>query len=202
MANNNTNEKTDSTGADIPNADICRICLEPIRNRSLTDTCNHQFCLQCLRSWSERHHICPFCRRVFNNILANFRSETEFELIPLPRQPEAEEPIQPDMVAITNLINQLRDVQQYNLFQEQHFLNLNQSLNTIDSNSMQYIQTLQMIANTEDRIDNNRQLIAQLRNDLRNTILARPLDQQNNAGANEQQGQNQNPNNPGDPPPN
>ena len=181
MAANNK----DNTGADIPEQQVCQICLEPMTNRSLTDTCHHSFCLDCLRVWSQTHSYCPLCRHVYRNILANFQSETDFQLIPIPHQPPEQVNIPPDMMAINELVNNLQGVQQYNTLQEQHHLNLINNLNILDPESHQYFQTLQMIADTEGRIEHNRQLIQELHNNLRHELQHLLLNQHNqNPGQN------------------
>ena len=57
----------------------CKICLNVISNRATTDTCHHSFCFDCLRQWSQTHNECPFCRRLYHNIIYNIRLETQFD---------------------------------------------------------------------------------------------------------------------------
>jgi len=75
---NNEQKKNDNKSNDNRIEQNCRICLNQITNRSLTDTCRHQFCFNCLRQWSKRHNKCPFYRRIYRNVLNNVRSETLF----------------------------------------------------------------------------------------------------------------------------
>lgn len=65
----------------------CPICLEAILPQalSLTNTCRHQFCLQCLSKWSEVHNSCPRCRQIFSVIISvnHLRYKNDFVVIPI-----------------------------------------------------------------------------------------------------------------------
>src|SRR5260370_40210086 len=36
-----------------------------------TDTCGHEFCLNCINTWSQNHYTCPKCRQHYFNIINN-----------------------------------------------------------------------------------------------------------------------------------
>ena len=173
MANSAQKSDPESDGTvNQSDSDTCLICLEPMNNRSLTDTCMHSFCLQCLNEWSQNHNICPLCRRVYRNILSNYVSQSEFDLIAVPHigpAPDEPQPQIPD--PIRTLVEQLQNYRQYNTLQEQHHLNLYNQLNQLGVNSIEYLQTMQSILNLEDRLEDNRQRIALLRINLRNAIV-------------------------------
>jgi hypothetical protein len=64
-------------------ANKCPICLNFIANRSLTDTCLHEFCFDCINEWSLQHNRCPSCRQIYWNILFNIVSDEIFEQMPV-----------------------------------------------------------------------------------------------------------------------
>ncbi len=64
-------------------ANKCPICLNFIINRSLTDTCFHEFCFNCINEWSLQHNRCPSCRQIYRNILFNIVSAEIFERMPV-----------------------------------------------------------------------------------------------------------------------
>ena len=198
---------TSNTGTTGPiNAEICRICLEPITERSLTDTCLHAFCLTCLRQWADRHDVCPFCRRVFRNILANYVSNTDFRIIPVARRhhPNGQNPFNAnpnpnEENRLLDILDRLNEIQTYMNFQEDRHVLLFHQLNYLDPNSIEYLERLQAITNLEMRINENRhlqtQLVAQLRQLLReNPVLNNFAPNHPNAGPNPLNGQPNQPN--------
>ena len=185
MADNNqdlnlANNGKEDVNNNVEEDQLCRICLEPMTEISLTDTCFHPFCFECLRQWSLTHDICPFCRRVFNNILANYSSATRFRVIAV--TPQFHIPYRDfdeSLVVIQDLIHQIRDLEHYSNTLQQMIIRALIALNQIDPNSIEYIENLQMIENTEQLIEENRQTIAMILHDLRNTVLRRLQAQQN-----------------------
>ena len=69
---------------------LCPVCLNPITNRSVLDTCLHEFCYECISSWSQQHNHCPTCRAPYHYVMHNIISDNQFEMLPV--QPE---PVQP-----------------------------------------------------------------------------------------------------------
>ncbi|XP_015789849.1 uncharacterized protein LOC107366735 [Tetranychus urticae] len=65
----------------------CTICLNNIRDLSFADCCLHPFCRFCIIEWSKRSNHCPVCRTVFDNILTNVKSDSEYEAIPIEPPP-------------------------------------------------------------------------------------------------------------------
>ncbi|CAD8140503.1 unnamed protein product [Paramecium octaurelia] len=45
----------------------CVICLNLMSNQVFLDQCNHSFCFECIRKWSEKNHQCPYCRTMFSS---------------------------------------------------------------------------------------------------------------------------------------
>ena len=48
--------------------DMCPICYDEVENATITQCCNHKFCLGCLSSWLSSNKNCPLCR---TNITTN-----------------------------------------------------------------------------------------------------------------------------------
>ncbi|XP_054161630.1 E3 ubiquitin-protein ligase COP1-like [Oppia nitens] len=57
----------------------CPICLVLVSNRSLTDTCLHEFCYECLHEWSANKNRCPVCRQIYHNIIHNIKSGNQYD---------------------------------------------------------------------------------------------------------------------------
>jgi hypothetical protein len=57
----------------------CPICLEELFTRQVgtTDTCNHRFCVACLKKWSKYKKTCPVDRKTFNFILVRRHIDDE-----------------------------------------------------------------------------------------------------------------------------
>ncbi|XP_054160047.1 uncharacterized protein LOC128958255 [Oppia nitens] len=62
----------------------CPICLQPVSNRSLTDTCLHEFCYECIHEWSADHNRCPVCRLSYRNIIHNVVSANKYDCETVP----------------------------------------------------------------------------------------------------------------------
>ncbi|CAK92572.1 unnamed protein product (macronuclear) [Paramecium tetraurelia] len=45
----------------------CVICLNLMSNQVFMDQCNHSFCFECIRKWSEKSHQCPQCRTKYTS---------------------------------------------------------------------------------------------------------------------------------------
>ncbi|GFS90004.1 hypothetical protein NPIL_306011 [Nephila pilipes] len=72
-----TSESRPATSSPEPN---CAICLEPLQNKSLMDSCFHTFCFTCLLEWSKVKPECPLCKQQFTSILYNFKNDSTFEI--------------------------------------------------------------------------------------------------------------------------
>lgn len=156
----NDKENDNKKPSDKKREEFCTICLNQINNRSLTDVCRHSFCFDCIRQWSQSHNDCPFCRRIYHNILYNIRSDNEFDQIPVGVQPNGQNSnLDQNEPLIDDQLNQLRI---YRDFEVQHIQQLNESLNHSDPNSIEHIQVMQRIANAEERQQESTEMILQL----------------------------------------
>ncbi|KAL7686840.1 putative Zinc finger, RING-type [Plasmopara halstedii] len=68
--------------------DTCSICLQTLVDPVMLTTCYHVYCLECLSTWAHSlalHGVvrptCPLCKNPFEDVYANVRSETDFELL-------------------------------------------------------------------------------------------------------------------------
>ncbi|XP_046388104.1 E3 ubiquitin-protein ligase Topors-like [Ischnura elegans] len=57
----------------------CAICLGRLRNKSLIDSCFHEFCFECLVEWSKVKPECPLCKTKFEYIIHNVKSNDDYE---------------------------------------------------------------------------------------------------------------------------
>lgn len=48
----------------------CSICLDPIVKRSSLDTCDHEFCRECIDQWALLSSHCPLCKEEFRKIIS------------------------------------------------------------------------------------------------------------------------------------
>lgn len=48
--------------------DPCGICLDKVEEASSIDSCRHQYCLLCIRTWSDTSNTCPTCKAEFTKI--------------------------------------------------------------------------------------------------------------------------------------
>eukprot|EP01017_Pseudomicrothorax_dubius_P014061 TRINITY_DN1646_c0_g1_i4.p1 TRINITY_DN1646_c0_g1~~TRINITY_DN1646_c0_g1_i4.p1 ORF type:complete len:260 (+),score=23.73 TRINITY_DN1646_c0_g1_i4:172-951(+) len=46
----------------------CGICFNFIELQGKLDSCRHEFCFNCIRTWSQRENSCPHCKRRFYRI--------------------------------------------------------------------------------------------------------------------------------------
>ncbi|AJD80803.1 hypothetical protein [Pseudoplusia includens SNPV IE] len=54
--------------------DECAICMQKIRRRgrrsySHPNNCDHVFCIDCLRIWSQNNNSCPMCRTPYTSVI-------------------------------------------------------------------------------------------------------------------------------------
>ncbi|EEY53335.1 uncharacterized protein PITG_06980 [Phytophthora infestans T30-4] len=67
--------------------DACPICLQTLEDPVMLVSCYHVYCFECLSTWVHSlalHGVdlptCPLCKNPFQDVYANVRSETDFEL--------------------------------------------------------------------------------------------------------------------------
>lgn len=53
----------------------CSICLNEVAERGTLDSCDHQFCYECIKTWSKESNTCPCCRTRFNTIQKGDQTE-------------------------------------------------------------------------------------------------------------------------------
>jgi hypothetical protein len=46
----------------------CVICMEPPSIRGKIQSCDHVFCFECIKKWSEHENSCPLCKKRFRQI--------------------------------------------------------------------------------------------------------------------------------------
>jgi Ring finger domain len=62
---------TGATGAMSPLAhsdNVCAICLESMKDPTITNGCSHRFCFECIDQWGAGHRTCPLCKETFTAI--------------------------------------------------------------------------------------------------------------------------------------
>ncbi|KAG7378668.1 hypothetical protein PHYPSEUDO_009773 [Phytophthora pseudosyringae] len=67
--------------------DACPICLQTLEGPVMLVACYHVYCFECLSTWAHSlalHGVepptCPLCKAPFQDVYANVRSETDFEV--------------------------------------------------------------------------------------------------------------------------
>jgi hypothetical protein len=67
--------------------DACPICLQTLAAPVMITACYHVYCFECLSTWAHSlalHGVerptCPLCKAPFQDVYANVRSETDFEV--------------------------------------------------------------------------------------------------------------------------
>ncbi|XP_034236011.1 E3 ubiquitin-protein ligase Topors [Thrips palmi] len=70
----------------------CAICLGPLTDKSFTNSCCHQFCYVCLREWSKVKAECPLCKVAFASIIHNVRSQDDYDVDTVIREPQRPPP--------------------------------------------------------------------------------------------------------------
>lgn len=50
--------------------EICVICMDPIQQKNMAslDTCDHKYCVGCIKEWAKTENSCPQCKRKFKKI--------------------------------------------------------------------------------------------------------------------------------------
>ena len=66
--------------ADAEDESNCSICLCQMDDKSFTDSCFHSFCFTCLFEWSKVKAECPLCKKRFDTIIHNIRSEIDYDV--------------------------------------------------------------------------------------------------------------------------
>ncbi|KAK1935151.1 E3 ubiquitin-protein ligase Topors [Phytophthora citrophthora] len=92
-SNGQVDASTDDQNEDTRAADLavlgdaCPICLQTLEDPVMLTACYHVYCFECLSTWVHSlvlHGVepptCPLCKASFQEVYANVRSETDFEL--------------------------------------------------------------------------------------------------------------------------
>lgn len=56
----------------------CAICTGPVVQLTLTNSCLHQFCFDCLAQWTTIAPECPLCRSEYQTVLCDIRTADEY----------------------------------------------------------------------------------------------------------------------------
>lgn len=64
----------------------CVICMDTCNNKSYTDSCLHEFCFNCIVTWSKVKAVCPLCKQSFTSIIHNVVSNEQYDEYPVRRQ--------------------------------------------------------------------------------------------------------------------
>ena len=70
----------------VPDALVCHICANPLRDPHITKCCGHDFCESCLEQWAVKHpgeQCCPFCRSKGDEFQHFLDKKTKREIIAL-----------------------------------------------------------------------------------------------------------------------
>lgn len=54
----------------------CSICYETIKNQAKLDSCNHVFCVKCIKTWVRQNNSCPLCRQPIGKITGKRKRDT------------------------------------------------------------------------------------------------------------------------------
>ncbi|KIY49642.1 hypothetical protein FISHEDRAFT_40521 [Fistulina hepatica ATCC 64428] len=69
----------------------CSICLQSIVDRTVVQICSHEFCFDCILTWTEQSRKCPLCNQAIGTYLIhNIRSRYDYQkhyLTPLRTSP-------------------------------------------------------------------------------------------------------------------
>ena len=69
---------------------ICPICLDPIIEIGKVVNCKHQFCYDCIKTWSQEHNCCPLCKSKFSYLMTKFSSDMKNFNLETIYQPQVE----------------------------------------------------------------------------------------------------------------
>ncbi|XP_054160095.1 uncharacterized protein LOC128958303 [Oppia nitens] len=105
----------------------CPICLTQVFNRSLADTCLHEFCYECLHEWSADHNRCPVCRQSYRNIIHNVVSANKYDSEPVPKTVDE---VEDEIAEIRQIYHWVRSVRYHSIQQRVRAIN---DLNTINN---------------------------------------------------------------------
>lgn len=56
----------------------CAICTGPVVQLTLTNSCLHQFCFDCIAQWTTITPECPLCRTVYQTVLCDIRTSAVY----------------------------------------------------------------------------------------------------------------------------
>ncbi|KAL5480567.1 hypothetical protein ACEPAI_1837 [Sanghuangporus weigelae] len=76
--------------------DHCSICLQLLLDRTVIPECSHEFCFECIVTWTEQSRRCPLCTRTIGTYLIHhIRSNYDYQNYHLPPLRSSPPPIQP-----------------------------------------------------------------------------------------------------------
>ncbi len=61
----------------------CIICLDEIKNKTITKCCNHSYCLNCITNWIKTRAVCPLCKNKINFDSLYYIDNTINEILPV-----------------------------------------------------------------------------------------------------------------------
>jgi hypothetical protein len=59
------------------NNNICSICRNPPKIIGKMNSCNHLFCFNCIKKWSDQTNKCPLCKKRFTNLKKKYITPTD-----------------------------------------------------------------------------------------------------------------------------
>lgn len=62
----------------------CAICQQQINRKCFAGTCCHEFCYECLLTWSKVKPECPLCKKWFAIIIHNVTEMDQYDVLPIP----------------------------------------------------------------------------------------------------------------------
>ncbi|EJC99521.1 uncharacterized protein FOMMEDRAFT_22997 [Fomitiporia mediterranea MF3/22] len=76
--------------------DHCSICLQLLLDRTVIPECSHEFCFECIVTWTDQSRRCPLCTRTIGPYLIHhIRSNFDYQKYHLPPLRTSPPPIQP-----------------------------------------------------------------------------------------------------------
>ncbi|CAK56946.1 unnamed protein product (macronuclear) [Paramecium tetraurelia] len=95
-------------------AESCGICYNAIENQGVLDSCNHSFCSDCIKKWSNIENTCPLCKQKFTQIESKWK-RVYFEInsgsLQKPQDIKAKMQIKQDLCQRQKLVTKGRSVQ-------------------------------------------------------------------------------------------
>ncbi|KAF9200388.1 hypothetical protein BGZ49_009391 [Haplosporangium sp. Z 27] len=73
---NNNNDNSENEDAE----SYCVICLNSCEDRTVLETCRHEFCFHCILQWSMVSHSCPLCVQIFESCIHNIQDDEHYSV--------------------------------------------------------------------------------------------------------------------------